>query len=96
MFITFLIISLVISLIFFAISCVIIKRLLNKIELYERWIIEFKEDLNFTVEKMREIDRSAIFSSKFNEKGLFESDDQVGEIFKELIDLIEKLNRRIQ
>ena len=92
----FLIIGLVISLFAFAVSIVIIQRLLKKIDIYEAWILDFKTDLISTLEKMRDIDKSVVFSSKLNEKGAFESDDQVGGVFKELLDLVEKLNQRTQ
>ncbi len=92
----FLIIGLVILLTAFVASCIIIHRLLKKIDLYEEWILDFKTDLISTLEKMREIDKSVVFSDRVNEKGAFESDDQVGGVFKELLDLIEKLNQRTQ
>lgn len=75
---------------------VIIKRLLSKINIYEQWILEFREDLTSTFEKMRNIDKQGVFATSVNNDGLFESDDQVGQIFKELLDLIEKLNDRIK
>lgn len=92
----FLIIGLVILLTAFVASCIIIHRLLKKIDLYEEWILDFKTDLISTLERMREIDKSVVFSDRVNEKGAFESDDQVGGVFKELLDLIEKLNQRTQ
>jgi hypothetical protein len=45
---------------------------------------------------MRDIDKSVVFSSRLNEQGAFESDDQVGGVFKELLELVEKLNHRTQ
>ena len=92
----FLIIGLVISLFGFTASIVIIQRLLKKIDIYEDWILDFKTDLIHTLERMRDIDKSVVFSSKLNEKGAFESDDQVGGVFKELLELVEKLNQRTQ
>ena len=73
---------------------IIIKRLLSKIETYEEWILEFKTDLVATLTKMRAIDKQGTFATSMNTEGTFESDDQVGQIFKELLDLIEKLNDR--
>lgn len=96
MFTAFLIIGLVILLTAFVASCIIIQRLLKKIDLYEEWILDFKTDLIATVERMREIDKSVVFSNKVNEEGAFESDDQVGGVFKELLALVEKLNQRTQ
>jgi len=37
-----------------------------------------------------------VFATVLNDKGAFESDDQVGQIFKELLEIIEKLNSRTQ
>lgn len=64
--------------------------------IYERWIVEFKLDVVNTLEEMRDIDKQGVFSTRINDKGLFESDDQVGGIFKDIMDLIEKLNQRTQ
>jgi hypothetical protein len=92
----FLALSLVISLGFLITTYIIIKRLLAKLNTYEEWIIDFKEDVARTLEQMREIDKSIVFSSTLNEQGLFESDEMVGGSFKELLALVEKLNQRIQ
>lgn len=95
--ITFLlIVGLIISLGFNVATIIIIKRLLKRTSVYESWIVEFKSDLISTLEEMRTIDRNGTFATSMNDEGLFESDDQVGQIFKELLDLIEKLNDRTQ
>ncbi|HUS89910.1 MAG TPA: hypothetical protein VMW91_11230 [Desulfosporosinus sp.] len=97
--ITFLlIIGLVIALGLCASEFILIKILLQKIDTYEAWILNFKSDVMSTAENMRAIDKGATFKSSFlsTEKGVFESDDQVGVVFKELLDLIEKLNQRTQ
>lgn len=75
--------------------CIIVKKLLSKIEIYEKWIIEFRTDLILTLNKMREIDRQGTFATSMNNEGTFESDDQVGQIFKEILLLIEKLNDKV-
>jgi len=90
--ITGLIISFIINIILF----VLIKRLIKKIDIYEEWILDFQTDVISTLEQMREIDRQGTFATSMNEKGIFESDDQVGNIFKELLALVEKLEQRIQ
>jgi hypothetical protein len=95
--ITFLlIIGLVISLGLNVASFILIRIHLLKIRTYELWIVGFKSDLMNTLERMRTIDKVGTFATSLNDKGLFESDDQVGQIFKELLDLIEKLNQRTQ
>lgn len=75
---------------------ILIRNQLFKIRTYEGWIVEFKSDLIETLKIMKDIDKSGTFSSRINDQGIFESDDQVGQIFKELLDLIEKLNQRTQ
>jgi hypothetical protein len=75
------------------------KSLLKKqdvIELYADWILEVKQDVENVLSEMREIDKRGTFATSMNQEGLFESDDEVGRIFKEMIDIIEKLNHRIQ
>lgn len=91
-----LIIFLIISLGLNVATCIIIKRLFSKIQIYENWILEFKNNLIDTLETMRSIDRQGTFATSVNAEGTFESDDQVGQIFKDLLDLIEKLNNRIE
>lgn len=92
----FLIILLIISLGLNVSTIIIIKRLLFKNDTYEKWVLEFKTDLTSTLKNMRSIDKQGTFATSVNNEGTFESDDQVGQIFKELLDLIEKLNDRIQ
>jgi hypothetical protein len=75
---------------------VIIRRTLHKNSVYEQWILDLKQDVNDTYNQMVEIDREGTFASRLNEEGLFESDDQVGQVFKALLDLIKKLNERAQ
>lgn len=95
--ITFLLIAgLVTSLGFNVAAFILIRRLLFKIKTYENWILEFKMDLVNTLEEMRAIDKEGTFATSLNDKGNFEADDQVGRIFKELLDLVEKLNERTQ
>lgn len=92
----FLILGLVISVGLNIAAFILVKRLLAKIEIYEEWILDFKTDVIDTLEQMRAIDKQGTFATSLNDKGQFEADDQVGAIFKELLDLIEKLNQRIQ
>lgn len=94
--ITFFLICLVISVGCNIAAVILIKRLLNKIDIYEEWVLDFKTDVIDTLEKMRDLDKQGLVATSVNDKGIFESDDQVGVIFKGLLDLIEKLNQRIQ
>lgn len=91
-----LIIGLVISLGLNVAAFVLIRNLLKKVTTYESWILEFKQDVINTLSLMRAIDKQGVFATSINEKGLFESDDQVGHIFKDMIEIIEKLNTRTQ
>jgi hypothetical protein len=68
----------------------------NKVQTYEEWILEFKQDVETTLSNIQSIDKRGTFATSLNDKGLFESDDEVGAIFKEMKDLIEKLNQRTQ
>lgn len=95
--ITFLLITgLVISVGLNIAAFILVKRLLAKVDVYEEWILDFKTDVIDTLEQMRAIDKQGMFATSLNDKGVFESDDQVGGIFKELMALVEKLERRTQ
>lgn len=93
---TLLIVCLVISLGLNVSAYILIRILLKKQEIYEQWILEFKVAVNSILAEMRQIDKQGVFATSVTEKGIFESDDQVGEIFKEMTALIEKLNERTQ
>jgi len=95
--ITFLLITaLVISLALNVVIIMLVRNILKKNSIYEEWILEFKRDVNDTLALMREIDKQGVFATSVNEKGVFESDDHIGQLFKELTDLLEKLNERSQ
>jgi hypothetical protein len=75
---------------------ILIKTLLRKIAVYEQWIVDFKDDVAHTVESMRAIDKEGTFATSLNEKGNFESDDQVGQVFKELLHVVESLDQKVK
>lgn len=77
-------------------AIIIIKRLLLKNEIYEDWILNFKKEVSSTLEEMRLIDKQGTFATSMNQEGTFESDDQVGHIFKDILSLIEQLNSKIE
>lgn len=58
----------------------------NKIDIYEQWIVEFKNDVNDVYQDLKVVD----------DKNIFEKDDDVGMIFSELYKIIQKLNQRIE
>ena len=92
----FLITGLVLSLGVNIATFILIRNSLSKIATYEKYIIDFRTDVKTTLEKMREIDKVNTFATILNEKGLFESDDEVGVIFKDLEKVVENLNKIIE
>jgi hypothetical protein len=58
----------------------------NKIDTYERWIVEFRDDVTDVYTQLKKID----------EQNVFERDDEVGVVFLDIVTLISKLNTRIQ
>lgn len=73
-----------------AITCCASIRLLiiaqNKIDIYETWVLEFRDDINNVYNRIKFID----------DKQMFEKDDEVGVVFDELYEVIKKLNDRTQ
>ena len=61
----------------------VIKNLYNKITMHEKFLLDTKNSLGYAVLKMRKIDKS----------GAFESDDEVGQIFKRLLSEIEEIDK---
>jgi hypothetical protein len=59
---------------------------LNKIDTYESWIVEFRDDVTDVYTQLKKID----------EQNVFERDDEVGVVFLDIVTLISKLNTRIQ
>ena len=75
---------------------------LKKISIYETeilksddFILSMREQILKSLSTMREIDKQGVFSSRPLEKGLFESDDMVGSIFKDLMQTVDELNKNI-
>ncbi len=73
-------------------SVLLFKIVNSKINIYEQYILDFKHRANITLGMMRSIDTRGSFSTGINNNGKFENDDEVGQVFKELLSLIEKLN----
>lgn len=71
----------VILLILLSLSVYVIRNLLSKIEVYEKSIEEFYSSLSITLHMMRMLDQ----------KQMFENDDEVGEIFSQLRDILFEL-----
>jgi|TARA_B100001939_G_scaffold336300_1_gene339267 hypothetical protein len=79
----FLEISLVLVSILFVTSCYVIWNLNTKLESLEDWVTDFMN----TIEKVNRDLKQADY------KGSFESDDEVGFIFKEIKNTIKQLDR---
>ena len=59
---------------------------LTKVEIYETWILEYKNKIEETYQALKFVD----------EKQIFEKDDEVGGVFLDIVTLLAKLNTRIQ
>ena len=91
-----LILLLIIFLIINIFSVILIKIQIEKLKIYETWILGFQQKVTISLEKLKEIDKRGTFASSMNNEGLFESDDEVGYIFKDMIKIIEELNDKIK
>ena len=69
--------------ILFVTSCYVIWNLNTKLELLENWI----EDFISTIEKTQ------LELKKIDYKGYFEADDEVGQIFNQIKNTVNQLNR---
>jgi len=58
---------------------------LTKIEIYESWILEYKNQINETYEALKFVD----------EKQIFEKDDEVGFVFSNILEIIKDLRTKI-
>jgi hypothetical protein len=56
----------------------------NKIDIYESWIVELRDDINNVYRQIKLVD----------DKQIFEKDDDVGGVFSDLYLILEKLNQR--
>lgn len=63
------------------ISFILNKRLIQKTEFYENTINDFYSSVSIVLHTMRTID----------EKKMFETDDEVGELFSQLVDILSVL-----
>ena len=66
------------------ILCYITYNCQNKIDIYESWIVELKDDINDVYRQIKLVD----------DKQIFEKDDDVGGVFSDLYLILEKLNQR--
>lgn len=64
----------------------ILKINFKKIEIYEQWILSFKNEVDLTYKHLKEIDEAHIF----------EKDDDVGFVFQDILSLIKNLNEKVE
>ena len=62
----------------------LVKLCQNKIDIYEEWVLEFRDDVRNVYNALKSID----------DRQIFEKDDEVGVVFEDLVTLITKLNER--
>ncbi|MBT7555488.1 hypothetical protein HN615_01005 [Candidatus Woesearchaeota archaeon] len=67
----------------FSVAGYVILNLTRKTEMLETWIEDFSDRMNRAYSDMQLIDS----------KGVFEADDEVGEVFTQLRDITEQLNK---
>jgi hypothetical protein len=60
-----------------------LKKSFNQIDILEDWIINFKNSVESTFNKLKDVDN----------RGIFEKDDDVGFLFTDLKQIIESLNK---
>ena len=58
----------------------------NQIDILEDWIINFKNSVESTFNKLKDVDN----------RGIFEKDDDVGFLFTDLKQIIESLNKKVK
>lgn len=63
-----------------------LKKAFIQIDILEDWLIDFKLLVNNTYNKLKNID----------DRGMFEKDDDVGVTFKNILEIIDLTNKRIQ
>lgn len=62
-----------------------LRRAFYQIDTLEDWIIENRESLYYTYNKLKEIDN----------RGIFEKDDEVGFLFTDILNIIRNLNKKL-
>jgi len=90
---TLLIVGLLLSMIVIGFLCKIISVQLKKIKIYEQMMIESDE----WIESVRNaVKTTYVNMKKLDDRNIFFKDDEVGVVFSELLNLLKKLNDRIQ
>lgn len=76
-----LIISLIINVLLFKLFTIN----LTKVEIYEAWILEYKNQINETYQALKFVD----------DKQIFEKDDEVGFVFSDILEIVKDLKTKI-
>ena len=63
-----------------------LKKSFNQIDILEDWIINFKNSVESTFNKLKDVDN----------RGIFEKDDDVGFLFTDFKQIIESLNKKVK
>ena len=58
---------------------------LTKVEIYEAWILEYKNKIEETYQALKFVD----------EKQIFEKDDEVGFVFSDILEIVKDLRTKI-
>jgi len=77
--------SLVVSLIGNILLFKLVRINLTKVEIYEDWILEYKNQIEETYQALKFVD----------EKQMFEKDDEVGFVFSDILEIIKDLRTKI-
>ena len=80
----FVLVLLLISLLINIFLFISLKKSFVQIDILEEWLIDFKQLVNNTYKKLKNID----------ERGMFEKDDEVGSIFYQIKETIEKFKTK--
>ena len=67
----------------FIIGAYIVRNLIKKIERLEDWVENYTEKIHIAYSEMKLLD----------DRGIFEADDEVGDVFSKLKDVTEQLNQ---
>jgi thiamine kinase-like enzyme len=63
-----------------------VKNMLRKLEIYEEWVDDFRDEIQRVHIKLKEVD----------DKQLFEKDDDVGFVFSEILRITDEFNKRVK
>lgn len=70
--------------------------MIKKIEVYEEWLSHFRAEIGEVHTRLTDVDKTGLFASTVDEKGLFEKDDDVGFVFSEILRIIKEFDDKIK